>query len=177
MPKESLLTKIPNNISILQTTQYTLTFPKMPFLRFFVTGVNLPAVSTNAVQVSSSIGIMKRHGDTLVYDPMNVTVLADEELNSWQETYQWLLGLTSPTSFAEYLKNVHNVNTPFANTDLYQDAILTLTTNANNPHIRIHFRDCHPTYLGMIQFNNTDDGTVIPTFDITFEYDYFSIER
>lgn len=177
MSKESLLTKIPDNISLLQTTQYIMTFPKMPFLKYFLSSAILPGVSTNAVMVPTGQGPTWRHGDTLNYDPLTVTCIADEDLKTWEETYNWLKGLTTPHNFNEYLLN-HNINkSDFPRGALYSDAILTFTTNANNPNFRIHFKDCHPTYLGMIPLNNSDSGDNSANFDITFQYDTFNIER
>ena len=177
MAKESLLTKIPSNPNLMQSTQYTLTFPQMPYLRFYVTSAQLPSVSTNAVPVPSPFVTMKRHGDTLVYDQLTVTILCDEDLLAWEESYEWLRGLTKPHEFAEYLRNKGVASAVFPKNSLYSDAILTLTTNANNPNIRIKFKDAHPVYLSSLIFSNADDGSNTMTFDVTFEYDYFSIER
>lgn len=177
MAKESLLTKIPNNTNFLQTTKYTFTLPQMPFLRYFVQTVNLPSVATAAVLVPTPFSETYRHGDKLIFDPLNITMLADEDLYSWEETYEWLKGLTYPTKFKEYLKNRSLTDNDFPNKQLYSDAILTLNTNAHNQNIKIKFKNCHPTYLGMIQLSTMDNANIVPNFDVTFQYDYFEIER
>lgn len=179
MAQDSVLNQIPTDINLMQPTQYTLVFPKLPYLKFFVTSAMLPSVSTNAVQVSTPFAPTYRHGDTLVYDPLTVTILCDEELRAWYETYQWIRGLTAPQSFRQYLLN--RIKEPgelaFPQETLYSDAVLSINTNSNTPLLQIIFANCHPTYLGMLQFNNADDASSTMTFDVTFQYDYFTMKR
>ena len=51
MTQESTLTKIPENSSLLQATKYTFVIPELPFARYFCQKVDVPGVSTNAVNV------------------------------------------------------------------------------------------------------------------------------
>lgn len=171
MTTESLLTKVPENTSILQPTKYTFIFPNLPFARYFCQTISLPGISTSAVAVPTPFVTTYRHGDTLVFEDFQINAIIDEDLRVWEETYKWLVGLTKPTQFPEYLRAKDK------NADLYYDAILTINTNANLPNMRIKFKNCHPVALGSVQFNTADSATTIPTADITFRYDYFEFER
>lgn len=173
MANQSLLTKLPENTNTLQVNKHIFTFPNMPFLRYFIQSVNLPGVSTNAVMVPTQFNPTFRHGDTLAYEPLTITALIDEDLRTWEETYDWLRALTAPTKWAEYIKNKGWPN----QAEPYMDGILTLNTNANLPNIRIKFTNCHPTSLSPIQFNTFDSAENTPTCSITFQYDYYTIER
>ena len=53
MTTESLLTKIPDNTSLLQPTKFTLVFPTMPFLRYFCQTAVVPSISTSAIPVET----------------------------------------------------------------------------------------------------------------------------
>jgi hypothetical protein len=171
MTDASLLTQLPDNTSILQSTKFTFLFPNLPFARYFCQTVSLPGVGTSEVPVSSPFANMYRHGDKLVYDAFEINAIIDEDMRVWEETYNWLRALTKPTKFTEYGKYKNSRG------ELYHDAILTINTNANRPNIRIKFHNCHPTTLGSIQFNTADNADTIPTADITFRYDYFEIDR
>ena len=173
MAIESFSSNTPDNTSILQSTKFTFIIPDKPFLKYFCQTVNLPSVSTTEVPVATPFSSTYRHGDKLVFEAFTITALMDEDLRVWEETYAWLKGLTRPQNYGEYLKkSVRDVTTP-----LYYDGYLTINTNANNPNIRIKFHNCHPTTLGMINFDTKVDADNIPTCDITFRYDLFEIER
>jgi len=169
MSNASLLTKIPTNTSLLQSARFTFSFPNLPFLKYFCQTIQLPGVSTSAVQVVSPFADTFRHGDKLVYDQFTVQALIDEDLRVWEETYNWLRALTKPQDFPQYRNRENNT--------LYHDAILTINSNANIPNIRIAFKNCHPMSLSNIQFSTVHNADSIITADISFRYDYFTIER
>jgi len=177
MSQQSQLTTQPQNISLAQSTQYTLIFPQLPFLKYFLASAILPSVSNTPAPQGNPHAQIWRHSDHLNYDPINLTALCDEDLKTWQETYEWMKGLTTPTAYSEYIKNKHMINTDFPLKTLYVDGIMTINTNANNPLMQIKFANCHPTYLGMLMYNNADDAKNTLTFDLTFQYDYFEIQR
>jgi hypothetical protein len=171
MANEPYIAKIPENTSILQLTKFTVVFPTLSFLKYFSQTMNLPGVSTTAVEVPSPFSSTFRHGDKLVYETFSVNAIIDEEMRVWEETYSWLRALTKPTKFSEY-KRFYN-----ATGELYHDAILTVNTNANLPNIRFKFKNIHPVSLGGVAFNTSDNAQSIPTADVTFRYDFFEIER
>lgn len=176
MTIESLTANTPDNTSILQSTKFTFLIPDKPFLKYFCQSVNLPGVGTTEVPIQTPFSTTFRHGDKLVYEPLTITAMIDEDLRIWEETYKWLQGLTRPHSAEEYLRKP-NQKPSLGGAPLYYDGFLTLNTNANNPNIRIKFRNCHPTTLGLINFDTKVNADTIPTCDITFRYDTFEIER
>lgn len=171
MAVESILTKTPQNTNFLQATKYTFVIPTLPFAKYFCQSVNFPGVSTNEIMIPSPLANTYRHGEKLSFEPLTLNVLIDEDLRVWEETYNWLVMLTKPSSSSQYGKNVR----PYA--DLYHDGFLTVNTNANNPNLRFKFRDCHPVSLGGINFNSADNAENVLSADITFRYDIFDIER
>lgn len=179
MTIENSITKIPENTSILQTTKYTFLIPDLPFARYFCQTVTLPGISTSAVTVPTPFSDTFRHGDKLIFDNFSINAIVDEDLRVYEETYNWIVSMTFPERREQY-KNRKTSN-PLINdksrTGIYFDGILTINTNSNNPNLRIKFYNCHPISLGAIQFNTTENATVIPTADITFKYDRFVIER
>lgn len=166
----------PTDISLLNSSRYTLTFPRLPFLRFFVYTTNLPGVSTNPAQVPSPFSEMYRHGDKLVYENLNVTMVNDENLGSWLQIFDWMQGLTFPHKFDEYLLS-NSLNKNDFTKGLYADAILTIKSNAYTPILRVHFKHCHPTYLSGIQFSNGDNAELTSYYDATFQFDTYEYEK
>jgi hypothetical protein len=171
MTTQSLLTKIPENTSFLQPTKFTLVFPTLPFLRYFGQTATVPGISTSPVSVETPFSNTWRHGDKLVYSELSVNAIIDEDMRLWEETYNWLVALTKPQSFTQYIR-YHNKKEM-----VYHDAILTINTNANNPNIRFKFTNLHPISLGGVNFNVSDNANTTLTADIIFRYDYFELLR
>jgi hypothetical protein len=174
MQVPSTFNVVPDNTSILQPTKFTFVIPDLPFAKYFCQTATLPGVSTNPVGIDTPFSMTYYHGDKLTYDSFSINAIVDEELRVWEETYNWLVSLTKPESWSQYAKYSLSAKSP---RELYYDGILTINTNANNPNIRIKFKNCHPVSLGAIQFNSSDNADTIPTADITFRYDRFDIER
>lgn len=171
MANLSTLTTVPMNTSMLQPTKFTFIFPNLPFARYFCQNVSVPGVSTSAISMPTPFTNAYHHGTTLSYDDFSINAIIDEDMRVWEETYNWIKALTRPTSYQEYIKNRTNGGEP------YQDAILTINTNANIPNLRIKFTNCHPVSLGAVAFNVSETAETILTADITFRYDYFTFDR
>jgi hypothetical protein len=171
MSTDTAITRIPENTSLLQTTKFSFVIPTLPFLRYFTQGCAIPGVSTSAVRVDNPFSATWRHGDKLEYDQLTITSLVDEDLRVYEETMNWLIALTFPEKFPQYIRARDKKASP------YHDAYLTINTNANLPNIRIKFTECHPLSISAIQFSAADNADVIPTIDIGFRYDLMNIER
>lgn len=171
MSNESACSTQPANSSFLQGNKFTFSFATLPFLKYFCQSVNIPGVSTSPITVDNPFSNTYRHGDKLVYDQLNVTVIIDEDLRVWEETYNWLQALTFPKEFRQYYKNTNGRQSA------YHDGILTINSNSNNPNMRFKFTDCHPSSLGSINFSVQETPQNIITVDIVFRYDGFVIER
>jgi len=171
MTNKTILSRIPENTSFLQPTKFSFVFPTLAFLVYYCQTVNLPAVTTQGVKVESPFAPMYRHGDTLVYEPLTVTVLLDEDMRVWEESHNWILALTKPENFQQYLRIDAGKTVP------YHDGVLTVMTNANIPNIRYTFRHCHPVSIGEVRFSETENANTIMTLDITFRYDTYNISR
>jgi hypothetical protein len=171
MTNQSPLTRIPENTSFLQVTKFSFVIPTLPFLRYFVQGCSIPGISTSAVRVDNPFSATWRHGDKLEYDTLTISTLVDEDLRVYEETYNWLVALTFPEKFPQYIRSKD------AKTSPYHDGFLTLNTNANLPNIRIKFTHMHPVSISSLQFSTTDNANTIPTLDIVFRYDLLEIER
>jgi hypothetical protein len=172
MTIESFASNTPQNTSILQLTKFTFIIPDMPFLKYFCQTVAMPGVSTTEVTVPTPFSNTYHAGDKMSFEALTLTAILDEDMRVWEESYKWLKSLTRPTSYSEYRRK-----SAFDRTPLYYDGYLTVNTNANNPNLKIKFHYCHPVSIGGITFDTKTDADNIPSFDITFRYDFFEFER
>jgi len=173
MTNVSALGTIPYNKSLLQLTKHTFIFPTLPFLKYFIQNVNLPGISTSPVPVPNLFADTYRHGDKLVFEPMTVVALIDEDLRVWEETKNWLYSLTKPEKFPQYIRfdEARRKDSP------YHDGELTLYKNSNEPNMRFKFTECHPVAMSGIDFSTVESSDNIPTLEIQFRYDQFFLER
>jgi hypothetical protein len=171
MSETSALIKIPENTSFLQPNKFSFEIPSLPFLRYFGQDVTLPSVSTNAVDQPSPFAMMKRHGDRLNFDQLTCTILLDEDMRSWEETYNWLRSLTKPDNYGEYVRFLNPTKSP------YHDAILTINTNSHNPNLRFKFTNVHPVSLGAVHFSHRQTADEVLVADIVFSYDQYYMQR
>lgn len=171
MSNQSVLTKIPNNTSFLQPTKFIFTFTTLPFLKYFCQSCTIPGIGTSAVLQENPFSQTWRHGDKLQFDTFDMTVLMDEDLRVWEETYNWFKAIAFPHSNREYWTETNGRQTA------YHDGILTVLTNANNPNIRFKMTYCHPISMSALRFSAADNATNIMTCDISFRFDLIEIER
>ena len=158
----------PRNTNLLQSTQFMLTFPRTPDTTFFCQSVSLPGVNLAEVMQNTPLIDIYRPGDKLQYDPLTVTFLVDEWLNSWKNIHDWMRGIAKVT-FPEYSK----IKKEYGAT--VSDGTLVVLNGKNNPVMRFMYRNCFPTSLSPIQFSASDDGGTTITADVTFRYDSFDI--
>jgi len=162
-------TLLPENTNNLQTNKFTFVAPGMPYGTYFCQTVNFPGVNTSEVMVPTPFSETYRHGDKLQYDPLTITFLIDEDMRAWEESYNWLKGITFPHNGREYVQQRKK--------GIYIDCTLTINRNSNTPNLRVLFKNCHPTSLGPITFTATDDANMVPTADLTLRYDTFEFQR
>lgn len=159
----------PTNKNFFQIDKWSFTITKMPQLMYFVQSVTLPSVSIGEVPIETPYSSTYRHGDKMVYEPITLTYLIDEDLKVWEETYNWMKGLTFPRNSREYSiqKKSH----------LYSDATLEFMTNSHTRNFRVKFTNCFPTSLSPIDLTYQENATSIPTGMVSFRYDTFEFER
>ena len=167
------LIKQPENTSFLQPTKYQLSFARMPHLTYFCQTFSLPGVSTSEVIRTTPFVDLKVPGDKVQYDPLEFTFIVDEDLRTWLELHNWIVGYTFPKNFDQYRR----LKKEYADYGgIVSDAVVTIMSNKNTPNIRVSFKDCFPTDVTSLMFDYTMDANMTLTASATFKYNYFDID-
>jgi hypothetical protein len=173
----------PANQNLAQSAKFQLNFERLPYLTFFCTSVNLPGLSIDP-QVQKTLFVESYvPGDKLHYQNLGVKFLIDEDYRSWESVHDWVRGMAFPVNFQEYKDLKLQQRQPLASSIIkedkpqYSDAILSIYTNKNNPHIQIRFRDCFPISLSSVDFNVENNADTILTGDASFKFTYYDIIR
>jgi len=157
------------NDNHLQTTKFSVTIEGLPFASYFCQELTIPGVSTSEAQVPSPYSDYFFSGDKLVYDYLTLTFIVDEDLRVWEETFNWLNGITYPLDSTQYAKQEAK--------GIYHDAIVILNTNNNSENVRFKFRNCHPVSLGPMSLSFKGNALNPIIADLTLRYDTYIIER
>lgn len=167
--KDTYLHKYNINANRLESANFLLVTHNSPFMNFFCQTIVIPSVTTNGAMVPTPYSDTWRHGDKLVYEPLNVSILIDEDLMVWEEAYNWIRGLTYPHDSAEYRAQVKR--------GLYADMSIIFLKNSKNPNLMLRIRNAHPIFVGPVNMSVGDDPSVVLQTDITFQYDTFHFIR
>ena len=179
--KTNPLDRQPDNLDLARPTQFRFSILKIPNTEYFITEANLPGIAFSGDAVlNSRFTSMPMMGDTLAYEPLEVSFNVQENLHNWREIHDWMTGIGFPESteqFENALKDAAQINpttsTPQA---LASDATLMVMTNKNNPIIKITFKNAYPTSLSGISFDTKDTDAVNLSASVTMNYDYYNLE-
>lgn len=155
----------PQNTNPLQASKFLLTFNRISDVQYFCQEVNVPGVQLGEVDRVTPFLDMFSPGTKLQYDPLDVTFMIDEELQSWKNLYNWFTSIADPDGFEkrdgsrELQTNKH-----------FSDATLTVLSALNNPVLRIQYTNCFPLSMSDIQFDTKSDANHIITCNATFRY-------
>lgn len=142
-----------------------------PNVQFFAQQVLHPAMDMTTTEIPyRRVGAVVTPGDTLSFGSVTMDILMDENMNVYQEIYDWMRRL---------VEEQHKANTGrmFSGEDdlsSYCDITVSVLTSHNNISRTIKYTNALPTSLGDITFAATQDGQYI-TFPATFRFDYFEL--
>lgn len=173
----SALDRNPTSTDLLQPTKFLLTFGRIKETQFFCQRVNIPGVSIVDIESPTTFANLKIPGNKITYDSFEIEFLVDNNLSSWRNIYEWIVGLSIPHNFDEYrLLNRQNKNTVFEKQPQYSDATVTILNGLNNPKLRIVFDNIFPKSISSINFDTQLSAETIITASASFSFTNYKIE-
>jgi len=180
----------PTKLDYASPTQFKFSILKLPKVEYFCTAVNIPGVNLGETTQATPLKKIPIPGDTLVYEPLQMTFLVDENLENFQEIHGWLVGLGFPRDNKEFrnllasgndrfpTRNTSNISTEAGKTKYaaadagptLSDATLTVLSSKNNSQVEIRFRDMYPTGLTGLQYNQQAADIDYLTATVSFSY-------
>jgi hypothetical protein len=160
-----------SNKNYLQPTGFRVVISRKnyPNIEYFAQAVTHPGVSIPSVELPTfNIRSVPLAGDKLGYDELLMTLILDENMESYKEMYSWLERMS-----LEGQKN--NTDVPPSSAPTYADITLSVLTSHNNQNVQFRYRDCLPTNVSAIQFNAVAAGVEYITFDAGFRFSKFEI--
>ena len=106
---------------------------------------------------------VKHPGDKLVFSPLSLTFLVDEDLLNYAEISDWLMGIRD----TEYEKIG----------DVISDSKILIHNSSHKLIGTYTFKDSFPINLSSLELTSTDAGIIFPVATVDFEYTSFHFER
>ena len=172
----SALTNTPTNRNFLSPLNFRLVLQKAPLLNFFLQSASIPGLTFagNIIMPTPLVDI-PIPGERLVYSPLTVSFMVDEDMTNYLEIFNWMVSLAAKDlqPFARY--QAQTSIEPDVNSRDRSDIKLMILTSSKNPNIEVNFLDAFPSQLGELNFNTTSAGVNYLESSVTFEYVKYTI--
>lgn len=156
--------------NFLSPTGFRFFLKRLPNTSFFVQGAEIPGLTMGETRSATPFKTIFLAGDKLEYGDFTITIRVDEYMESYNEIFKWMVGLTKPNSFDEF-KNQQD-----SEFGLYSDASLVILNSKGNPAIEVTFQNMFPTALGPISLDTTEADISYRTCQITFKHNGHNIK-
>lgn len=144
---------------------------RLPSVSYFCTSAPIPGVSSPGARLTNPFADVKIHGDKLIFQPLIVTFLVDENMQNWNEIFSWIKSYGHPTEFDEYKNDSVTQNNLHASK--YSDIKLLITNNKYNKAHEFTFVKAFPVDLSDVVIENQISDTQVIVATVTFEYDTY----
>ncbi len=172
------ISSVPLNQNLSQPSKFILSFDRLPYLTFFCTRINIPGINFGTAVQQTPFIDAPVPGDKMVYDPLGITFLVDEQLWSWTTVFDWIRGVSFPENFDQYKNLTLQQKLKMrGNKPQYSDAMLTILSNKNNPILQIQFSDVFPIALSTIEYDVSLSALNVITSIATFNFTNYDIIR
>jgi hypothetical protein len=162
----------PENLNLSYTTDFKFQLMRFPDLTFFCTGVVIPGINVNAIALNTPHATLPMAGSKIVYSPLTINFLVNENLSGYREIAEWLQSLAgSPGGYDQYAAEVSDLSK-----DEFSDGILTILSNKKNPICRVKFGMLVPTSISEIKYDNMVQTAIPISAYCTFAVGYFVFE-
>jgi len=165
------MAELTNNVNFLQPSGFKLTVDRKnyPNLEFFAQSVVHPGISTNAPDVSFRGTVLPSTPESLTFNPLSVTMLLDEDMNSYTEVQDWLYRMVNSNDVSS-LDAARDNGIPSKS-----DIVVSILSSANNVNKQIKYYDAFPIDLGDVSLEVVAGDQTFITCPVTFRYSRFEI--
>lgn len=167
----------PDNLDILTVNGFNLNIQKLPGLSFFCQEANIPAVSQEALDVSTPLSIMKQPSSMLKYGTLEVAFHVDAKMDNYKAVYDWMRELGFPedrVEFSELMRRADNYMID-ENSQVFSAAFLQVLGSNNLPIRTVEYVDMFPVSLGTAVFSSGLSDVKYLMGRAAFAFTYYKI--
>jgi hypothetical protein len=171
------------NKSILNKNNFKLIIQKTPTVEYYAQTVTIPGLSFSETIQATGIGVDAYFpGDKISFDTLNVSFLVDEDLQNYQEMYDWMTQIVPISDSKDYqtltgsTMNTLGVSSQDENSqNLVSMITLVTNTNKNLPNRYFRFYDAFPISLGSLEMQSGSETEPV-TCEVSFRFTFYEIK-
>jgi len=179
----------PTKLDYSSQIQFRFEILYLPLVEYFIQSANVPGLQLQSATVPTPLYDYPIPGDTITFDPLNISFLVDENLNNFNELHKWIsrLGFAeSNTEFADLLRegtpsqrtpSSKGIQKPLPEVGIYSDATLTILNSKNIPKTEIRFKNVYPTSISGLDYSIGGTDVDYVTCSATFNYLGYTINQ
>lgn len=167
----SITTNTPSNANFLSPLGFKFQIKKAPNVNFFVQSVVMPSITLGSTYVPTPFVRQPFAGDHLEYGDLSVTFKMDEDLKSYMEIHNWLVGIGKPDNFDQY----KDLTLADKGEGVYSDLTLTILSSAMKPIHEVVFLDAFPIDLTALAFDTRLSDVDYLEATCTFKFRKYTI--
>lgn len=138
------------NVNHAQANKFKLIFSKLPDVEFFCKSITLPSVSLDQTQASSPGFTLPLPGNKILYDPVSILYILDEDWNTWGSMMKWIQGFARDDGFV-----------PVGEQETESFATVEILTNNENLNRRITFDGIFPINIESPSYDYATAGDML----------------
>ena len=148
-----------SNRNFLTPIGFKLTMDSTKYgnVEYFITSVVLPTVNSAEVVTSFRNRQGYMPGDKIMYDTLNVRMLIDEDMNNYNEIFDWLNRNSLSDGKLEFC-----------------DMTLNIMSSKSKVNKQVKFTSAFPVSLNGVEFNTQNSDIEYLQADVTFRFDTMS---
>lgn len=176
LPSSVSLTGIENR-NFLSPVGFKFAIDKMRGVDFFCQAASIPSVSMNTADQFTRFNKIPQPGDELVYEPLSIRFLIDENLKNWYQVHDWMREVTTPYSSKEfkYKRNELSSQNDGDNNDKdwRSDCSLFILSSNYRPVAEFVFRNAFPINLTTLNFDASTTDIQYFTAECQLAYSHY----
>lgn len=143
-------------------TSFKLEIPGFEEINYFVQTTEIPGLTMSGVDTPYQQYGTNVPSNRIEFDPLNLTMLVDEEYRNYESIYAWMVNLirTEPVVPTQ-LKNI----------------TLHITNSSKNSIMGIRYHQAYPTMMAAIPLESSTTDAQPIVCALTFRYQFFEILR
>ena len=167
--------QLPQNTNFLNPQNFKLVLKRAPLLEFFAIAVRLPDLMLMSVDIGTQFVPIKTTETHVSYSQMTVQFLVDEQLNNYNEIYDWINRRGFPVDYNQY----RSISSQKQESGRWLDSdISVLVENSNHKAVgEFTLIDAHPTSLSGIQLNTTDNDIRPASATVVFDFTRLTFDQ
>ena len=167
----SIATNTPSNANFLSPLGFKFQIKKAPNVNFYVQSVVMPSITLGSTYVPTPFVRQPFAGDHIEYGDLSVTFKMDEDMKSYLEIYNWLVGIGKPDDFDQY----RTIDLADKGEGVYSDLTLTILSSAMRPVHEVVFLDAFPIDLTALTFDARFSDVEYLEATCTFKFRKYTI--